>query len=106
MSTIVHPLHYLIVYREGTTWKFKGGGSIFYNPRNVPVSLSIEDRLHRFGLTPPDLMIALFRLNGGRAGYYLANLRDRQYYYCGSDWSDVKATFNAIGIGRSDNLQS
>jgi hypothetical protein len=101
-SSIVSPLHFLIVEHKGTTWAFKGGGNIFYNPRNVPVSLKVEDLLHRFGLTPAKVVIALFRLNGGRAGYYLANLRDRQYYYCGTDWEDVRATFQAIGIGRPD----
>lgn len=103
-SSIVHPLHYLIIRREGTTWHFQGGGRVFYNPRNVPVSFAVEDRLHRFSLSPAKVMIELFRINGGKPGYYLANLREKQYYYCGLLWEDVKTTFQSIGIGRGEPI--
>jgi len=102
MSSIVHPYHYLIVRREGSTWSFKSGGKVFYNPRNVPVSLELEDQLHRFGLTKSKVAIALFRLNGGRAGYYLANLREKKYYFCGDSLDDVRAVFIMLGIGKAD----
>lgn len=99
---IVLPLHYLVIERRETTWYFKTGDRVFYNPRNVPVSLFLEDQLHRFGLTIPKIAIELFRINVGRSGYYLANLRSKQYYYCGLEWQDVKATLHQLGIGRLD----
>lgn len=99
-KTLVHPLDYLIVRREGTTWYFKPGSGIFYNPYNVPISLTLNDRLHRFGLQPTQIMIELFRLNGGNPGYYLVNLRQKQYYYCGLTWQDVSSTLKNLGIGR------
>ncbi|PSB04386.1 hypothetical protein [Merismopedia glauca] len=99
-ASLIHPLYYLIVKREGTTWCFKPGSSVFYNPRNVPVSLALEARLHRFELNPSKLMIELFRVNGGKPGYYLVNLQDKQYYYCGFKWDDIKITLTSLGIGK------
>ncbi|AFZ61255.1 hypothetical protein H6G54_02910 [Anabaena cylindrica FACHB-243] len=101
-TSIIHPLHYLIVKREGTTWYFKPGNSVFYNPKNVPVNLALGDRLHRFGLTPQIIMIELFRINGGKAGFYLADLQDKQYYYCGTDLQDVNYRLHCLGIGSAD----
>lgn len=99
-ASLIHPLHYLIVKREGTTWYFKPGSSVFYNPRNVPVSLTLEERLHRFELNPSKLMIELFRVKVGKSGYYLVNLRDKQYYYCGLTWEVIKITLKSLGIGK------
>ena len=105
MSSLIHPYHYLIVQREGTTWLFKSGGQVFYNPRNVPVALELDDLLHRFGLTKSAIAVELFRLNGGTPGYYLANLREGKYYYCGFHWDDVRAMFLMLGIGRKDPVE-
>ena len=104
-SNIIYPLHYLIVRREGTTWYFRPGIRVFYNPKNVPVSLALEERLHRFGASPESVMIALFRLAGGNPGYYLADLKHKKYYYCGLKWEDVKAALRDLGIGRVDPLE-
>ncbi|WP_013323922.1 hypothetical protein [Gloeothece verrucosa] len=104
-TSLTHPLDYLIVRREGATWYFKPGTRIFYNPQNVPVSLALEDRLHRFGLQPTQIMIELFRLNGGKPGYYLVNLRQKHYYYCGLTWNDIKSTFNNLGIGAKESTE-
>jgi hypothetical protein len=106
MENLIHPLHYLIVRREGVTWYFKPGNHVFYNPRNVPVSLNLDDRLHRFGLTVSTVIIEMFRLNCGKPGYYLANLREKKFYYCGLDFDDVKAVFLSLGIGRQDPMEN
>lgn len=99
---IVLPLHYLVIERRETTWYFKTGDRVFYNPRNVPVVLSLDERLQRFHLTMPKVVIELFRINAGRSGYYLANLRSKQYHYCGLEWQDVKASLQQLGVGRPD----
>jgi hypothetical protein len=39
----------------------------------------------QFGLTAEQVIIELFRIDAGRQGYYLANLKDQRYYYCGSN---------------------
>jgi len=45
----------------------------------------------------------LFRINGGKAGYYLANLRGKKFYYCGIEPGGVKNKLLELGIGVSRN---
>lgn len=103
-ESIVSPIYYLIVRLEirsdGSLWHFKEGGEIFYNPTGKKVRL--KNLPEQYGLTDRAVTIELFRINGGKAGYYLANLRDRQYYYCGPDWQDVRAKLISLGIGCKD----
>ena len=46
----------------------------------------------------------LFRINGGKQGYYIANILDKKYYYCGTEWEDVKIKLKELGIGRDDPI--
>jgi hypothetical protein len=55
-----------------------------------------------FGITKNQIVIELFRTGGGKPGYYLANVRDKKYYYCGQDWESVKLTLKELGIGRDE----
>ncbi len=48
--------------------------------------------------------IALFGVNGGKQGYYIANILDKKYYYCGTQWEDVKTKLKELGIGRDDPI--
>lgn len=98
-TSIIHPLHFQIIQRVGTTWYFKYG-SVFFN--RTDKSLPESDRERLFGITKNQIVIELFRINGGKSGYYLANLRDKQYYYCGDDWASVKTKFKELGIGRDE----
>lgn len=100
MSKIAHPFHYQVYRREGADWFVKEPGRVFYNPTNMPTVLKHVER--QFGLTATEIVIELFRINGGKPGYYLANLRDRKYYYCGLEWADIKTTLLSLGIGRAD----
>jgi hypothetical protein len=50
--------------------------------------------------------IELFGINGGLQGYYIANILDKKYYYCGTEWSDVKAKLQELGIGRPDPMEA
>lgn len=77
---------------------------VFYNPTNIPSKLEYVER--QFDLTAQKVAIELFRINGGKPGYYLANLRDRKYYYCGSEWKDVGTTLQSLGIGCADPVES
>lgn len=104
MSSIVHPFHYQIYRRSGTKWYVKEEGEVFYNPTNTPTNLEHIER--EFGLTEQQVVISLFRINGGKPGYYLANLRDKKYYYCGPEWSDIKTKLRSLGIGRADPFDS
>lgn len=38
-------------------------------------------------------------------GYYLANLKDKQYYYCGEKEADVRIKLQSLGISTHDPLR-
>ncbi len=97
-TTILHPSYYRVIRREGTKWFVKGAKLL--SPNDVPIGL--DDLEQKYGMTNLDLVMSLFRINGGKAGYYLANLISKQYYYCGMNLEDVKATLQGLGIGRPD----
>ncbi|MBW4505594.1 MAG: hypothetical protein KME64_03660 [Scytonematopsis contorta HA4267-MV1] len=57
-----------------------------------------------FGTSMKKVAIELFRINGGKQGYYIANILDNKYYYCGTKWEDVKVMLKQLGIGRDDPM--
>lgn len=101
-DTIVRPVYYRIIQRRGNGWAFKEGEP-FINLFNAPL-LSQEDIFAAFGTSMKKVAIALFRINGGKQGYYIANILDKQYYYCGMQWEDVKIKLKELGIGRDDPI--
>lgn len=103
MSSIVHPAYLRVYRREGVSWFAKEPKRVFYNPTDAPVKLT--GVVEQFGLKDTDVIIELFRINGGLPGYYLANLRDKKYYYCGADWDAVKVKLRELGIGRIDPIE-
>ncbi|BDA71394.1 hypothetical protein RIVM261_002900 [Rivularia sp. IAM M-261] len=45
----------------------------------------------------------LRKINNAAPGYYLADIVERKYYYCGTEWEDVKRTLREeLDIGRLD----
>lgn len=104
MSSIVAPIHYQIYECKSARWFAFDPSGAFYNPTDTPMKLKYVER--QFGLTAQQVALELFRINGGKAGYYLANLRGKKYYYCGSNWEDVKTTLQSLGIGRADPIES
>lgn len=101
--SIVHPAYFQIVKRDGGAWHFRYG-KVFYRPENV--TMELEHREQEYGLTKEKIVIELFRLNAGIAGYYLADLRGQKYYYCGMTLEDVQAILQTLGIGRTDPVES
>lgn len=99
-KNLVFPAYYRIVRRESNTWYFRKA-SLFSLSFSSSSSLSIdfEHLEESHGLTKSKVAIALFRINGGLPGYYLADLKHKVYQYCGADPQDVKSTFLRIGIG-------
>lgn len=101
MVKIHAPIYLQIYEREGTQWFFHGGKT-FYNPRGIATDL--DSILEEHGLTKLNVLVALFRINGGKPGLYLANVRDKKYYYCGTEWESIKAKLQELGIGRDDPM--
>ncbi|GAB1541828.1 hypothetical protein NUACC21_45010 [Scytonema sp. NUACC21] len=103
-TTVVYPIYYQIIERRGNGWAFKHG-TPFINLFNAP-TLSIEEEFAAFGTSMKKVAIELFRINGGQQGYYIANIKDKKYYYCGREWEDVKAKLRDLLIGRPDPMET
>lgn len=97
---LILPYHYKVYERDGTRWFARDADRVFYNSTNEPLEL-VNTEQH-FKLTQDQVIIELFRINGGRSGFYLANLRDHKYYYCGLSWEGLKTTLLFLGIGRAE----
>ena len=101
-TTVVFPVYYQIIQRKGNGWAFKHSEP-FINLFNTPI-LSPEEEFKTFGTSMKKVAVELFRINGGKQGYYVANILDKKYYYCGVEWKDVKAKLRELGIGRTDPM--
>lgn len=96
-TNIIIPYHYKIYQREDLRWFTWEADRVFFNGTSKPLDLANVER--QFNLTPKGVVVELFRINGGKTGYYLANLKDKAYYYCGTSWESVKETLLELGIG-------
>ncbi len=96
-DTIVSPVYYQTYQRENLKWYAHNCRPLF-NLTSVPIDLNNIEQ--QYGLTEKQVIIELFRINGGKHGYYLGNLRDKKFYYCGESWQDIKTSLLALGIGR------
>ena len=96
---IATPAYFRVSRREAGTWYF-WKTSALYNPTNRPYKP--DDVLEEFGVTKKGITIEFFKINAGRAGYYLADLMHKKYYYCGCEKGDIKAKLRELGIGCAD----
>ena len=96
-----YPLRYRVVRREGDTWFLQELGEIFYNPSGQHVA-DPNDIEALFGIRLSKVCVELWRINGGQPGWYLVDLRDRCYWYCGKSEQDVTNKFHELGVGRPD----
>lgn len=97
---LVYPLGYRVIRRGVKDFKllwFFQRVEVLFNPTNFSVG-DISDIEGMFGTTKASVVTELFRINGGKLGYYLANLVDKEYYYCGKNLEDVKAKFVELGV--------
>jgi hypothetical protein len=101
-DTIIRPIYYQIIERRGKIWAFREGKT-FVNLFNAP-DLEMEDLFSLFGTLMEEIAASLRLINGAKNGYYIANILDRKYYYCGIEWHDVKAKLRELGIGRPDPM--
>jgi hypothetical protein len=102
-TVITHPIYYRIIERRSNGWAFKEGEP-FINWDDEPLVCQ-KDLFAAFDTSMKKVAIELFRINGGKQGYYIANLLDKKYYYCGSEWEDVKIKLRVLGIGRDDPMR-
>ncbi|MBW4642459.1 MAG: hypothetical protein KME23_05520 [Goleter apudmare HA4340-LM2] len=97
--TIIYPSHFRIFECRNGRWFIKNLEVLVVNS-----TVNHEDISVIYGVTEQQIIIELFRINGGRSGYYLANLRNKKYYYC-VDRNGVKEQLLELGIGRVDPIK-
>ncbi|MDJ0696731.1 MAG: hypothetical protein QNJ49_16835 [Mastigocoleus sp. MO_167.B18] len=67
-TTVFCPVYYQIIQRRDNGWAFKYSEP-FLNLFNAP-NLSPEEEFKAFGTSMKKVVIELFRINGGKQGYY------------------------------------
>lgn len=97
MTEIIYPAHYRIIERRSGRWFMKHPK--LFLATQIDNMKNIEEV---YGVSTQQILINLFRLNGGRSGFYLINLKHGKYYYCGQTWEDIKTQLLHLGIGRAD----
>ena len=99
MSDLIFPYYFRILEKQPDAW-FLMGTKVFYNSSNYEYN---PDRAWvEYGISKQSLTLELFRRFGGKLGFYLVDLKHKQYYYCGLQEADVKNTLLSLGIGRKD----
>lgn len=101
-DTIIRPIYYQIIERRNKVWAFREGKP-FVNLFNAP-DLDMEDLFSLFDTSMEKIAAELRYLHNGKQGYYIANILDKKYYYCGTEWDDVKKKLLELGIGQSDRF--
>ena len=96
--SIIYPQYFYLVERVPGGWDFIWNRKLFYTPEGKRIEPKNREKL--YGLNKQQITIELFRINGGSLGYYLANMRDRTYYYCGRERESIKEKLLELGIGR------
>jgi hypothetical protein len=100
---IIYPAYFRIFIRKPDGWAIDGI-RLFYNHSGR--EYNFDDAWVRYGVNKKSLVIELFRQYGGKLGYYLVNLRDKKYYYCGLTDEDIQNTLYSIGIGRKEKTSN
>lgn len=95
---IVHPDYIRIIERKQEGWLFKAMKPFYTYVPNI----DIQDTEMLYGISKQQIVIELFRINGGKFGFYIADLRHKRYYYCGLESESLKPKLLEIGIGRRD----
>ncbi|WP_193199391.1 hypothetical protein [Nostoc sp. MG11] len=98
--TIIYPSYFRIFECRSGRWFIKNLETFV-----ATSTINHEDINTLYGVTEGQVVIELFRINGGKSGYYLANIRDKKYYYC-VDHGGVKKKLLELGIGRVDPLEN
>lgn len=99
---IIYPDHICIVEKTAEDWRIKNPQKVFWRSPDCQIPLERKSRAQTYGLTSKKIVIELFRKDLGKLGFYLVNMRDREYYYCGLTWSDVQEKLWEIGITRRE----
>lgn len=98
-SIVYHPDYIRIFERKPGQWRIKLG-ELFYS--KIPFRTDMLDFKLLYSITKQEIAIELFKINGGKLGYYLADLRNKKFYYCGEEVEGIRNKLLELGIGRKD----
>ena len=99
-DTIIYPSYFRIFECRYGRWFVKNPEAFVITSTTNHADINLL-----YGITEKQIVIELFRINGGKSGYYLTNIRDKKYYYC-VDRNGVKSKLLELGIGRIDPLEN
>lgn len=57
-----------------------------------------NQQFSEFGLTPMKILVELYKRYQGLDGWYLVDMRSKEYYFCGSTAQDVQEKLYELGI--------
>jgi hypothetical protein len=96
-NAVYYPVFIRLVVRLEDRWRFLKGDP-FVNLYNCP-RLSLNDLFACFATSLDEVSRELDRINNRQKGFYIANIKDKKYYFCGHNWKDVQSKLFDIGIG-------
>jgi hypothetical protein len=96
-SSIVIPAYYRIFELRDNAWIAKTS-EVFYNPSSLP--FDTNDTESNFGISKRQVVLALHQQFNAQQGYYLADLIQQRYYYCGLVFDDTRKMLLSLGVGR------
>lgn len=98
--TIIYPSYFRIFECRAGRWFIKNTEVFIASD-----AAKNDDIASLFGISEQKVIIDLFRINGGKSGFYLANLREKTYHYCGQSREGIKTQLRSLGIGREDPME-
>jgi hypothetical protein len=107
MSVIFTPGYIQVIERTETGWFQSKPKSVFnFSDRETsllgyPKGNLLFDSLNKekyYGLTKTQILTELFKRYHGKLGYYLVDLSEREFYYCGLTVQDLQAKLFELGI--------
>ncbi len=97
MDSIFTPGYIQVISREPDGW-FQSKPEQVFNLTNREFDSLNKEKY--FGLTKTQILTELFRRYQGKLGYYLVNLAEREYYYCGLTVKDIQEKLYELGINQ------
>lgn len=95
------PGYLRIFHNQQGRWQYVMGSS-FYNPSGEPPDLEFATR--KYNISRSQLAVELFRASDGKLGYCIGDLRQKRFYYCGTDVDSVRKCLRSLGIGTDDPM--
>ncbi len=96
MNTILTPGYIQVIHKKPNGW-FQSKPESVINFGNFPGYDSLNKEQY-YGLTKTEIITELFRRYQGKLGYYLVNLAECQYYYCGLTVKDIQEKLIELGV--------